>query len=458
MKLTDFNKSREDYIDTFVKQYEARIMNCYNEEWVRYVDMCRNFMNNSIISKCKLRPLLVDHVEPVPKNLEDKLTLAEKKEFSIWLFKSSLVFLNGKAKVGDTVTNDLPVEFRCYLNPSRAKRLKDESLPLEFRIKDYNMMIDLCKKQLEPECKKLGFKVNVEGRYFQDKTKFEYFSVYLVLIRKYNKSEDILLKGKPVQAIENYSRKITKAYNNFVNSKNDDKFYDRSQESYLALLLGTLGSVFLFSALAYILKQVNDNNFKKFMTQYVTIEEINKINEFFVMFKKDNVSIGEAFTKKLNTSIGKKKWAPFYSSDFISDTSSDFLFENIMINKNNYKNKDIPAIKFLAKMTFGVEIPISDFYKTGVDGALSIDTDPTFKKIKSDIFSYITHLEGKKCPKSGAIVEKCPENLSIQQCDNFIGTTDRYVIGVPKEIQTIIETIIERATSKTPITADKPKK
>jgi hypothetical protein len=457
MKISDYNKSREDYIDTFVQQYEARIMNCYNEEWVRYVDMCRNFMNNSIISKCKLRPLLVDHVETVPKDLENKLTLAEKKEFSIWLFKSSLVYLNGKAKVGDTVTNDLPVEFRCYLNPSRAKRLKDESLPLEFRIKDYNTMIELCKKQLEPECKKLGFKVNVEGKYFQDKDKFEYFSVYLILIRKYNKSEDILLKGKPAQAIESYNRNLTNAYNNFVNSRKDNNFFDRSQESYLAIILGTLGAAFVFTILAKILKQTNDNNFKKFMTQYVTIEEINALNEFFVMFKKDNIALGEAFTKKINATIGNKKWSPFYASNFINDTSSDFIFEGIWEQKDYYKENKITP-KFYAKMTFGVEIPISDFYRTSDDGTLLIDSDPKFKKIKTDILNYIVGLSGKKCPKSGAIIEGFRDAPSIGQADNFIGTTTRLLITMPKEIGAILDTIIERATSKTPVNTDDTKK
>jgi hypothetical protein len=421
--------SREDFVEKFIDRYEARITNCYTEEWNRYVDMCKRFINESIV--IKLKGLLIDHVEPVPYDLETRFNRKEQTEYSIWLFKSALLAANEnkKLKIGDKITHNLPVSFKFYINENRYNRLVNAGLPLQFCIKDYNSIVELTQKHVEAECKKYGFGISIDTNVMEtSEDQFKYFTIYLKQERQYNKSEDILIKGKSIETLTRY-----------YNQQLDEL---KSSEG-LPAILATAGVSFLLLCISGIWTY-KEIKLIKLIQQYVSIKEMSMLNEYLAKFNKDIDKLQAKFKEGFYKCMPDQKCHHYEEPRLMIDL---FKYANATtIIKNEYKRFDLNEGCYTTDALMKYDVNYDYYHQVTRDGEEYVYKYPndTDEKIEAYIRKFIKSLSGKTLEASGTKIYNITNISSVYHNDNKFGIDMIMGFELPKVIKDLISDIVDR--------------
>lgn len=187
--------SREDYLEKYFAMHQQRIVRCYEKEWSRYVELCKRFMRESPIQKVKF--LLLDHIESIPSNLTDKLTMDGRIEFSSFLFKSLIMCVmdTENAKPGVKISHHLPLSFRIFLDPNRVKEFKLVD-PREANAQ-FNKIVSISEKAIKNYLKPFDFSCSVTDTAItcSPSERYSYFTINIIMNRYINKSE-LLIAGR----------------------------------------------------------------------------------------------------------------------------------------------------------------------------------------------------------------------------------------------------------------------
>lgn len=422
MKSNKMMSSREDFLERYIDKYESRIARCYQADWDKYVEVCRLFLNESIVTG-SVKTLLIDRIESVPADLEDKFTIKEKTEYSIWLFRSTVLCLNGRdVKIGDTVQHDLPVAFKFYINKNRSDRLINGGLPELYCIKDFNSIVELTTKELKKKLKPYGFDITYDtAESVTGDNKFEFFTIYLKQNRKYNKSEDLLINNKSIETL--------------------NKYYDQqiSREDYYG---STYASASIFQSLINLGLKIGINkhekfvdSFKKFVTENVSIEEINKLNQFRALYNKDI----EILKKEYNTYFKTKNNVCDKAVPIFTESSNENIFENAskyVVNKNLF-NKS-----FISYFNIGYSVPV-EVYEEEDDYGMYIFTSDLIDNLNDISNKFVDKIPNRKLKNSGCVIKRC-NNINDTSNGNIKTNEFNYEITYPKEISDLLLSIVER--------------
>lgn len=428
--------SREDLLERYTDKYVKRITNCYQQEWDRYIFVCKLFLSEKIVNNLKI--LLVDHIESIPPNLEERFTTKEKEEFAIWLFKSDVLCTNKRpdVKVGTTLEHNLPVGFRIYINKNRQNRLVNEGLPKPICIKDFNSMVELITSDINKKLEKLDFYITCDTAEAITNNDFEYFTVYINMKRKYNKSEDLLIRSNSIETLNRYYNQLVENTKNYKSSEDLNSLFD------------TLGYHYAVSSIASFLKDYIgiscDEKIDNMIKETLTIEEISFFNEYIVKFNKDVESINTDYQEKFCKTIDKDcKWTYLFKDNVRND--SKFFFERMCDNKKELKSEKMKYNPdFITTFAFGFEIPYSEYDAVDPDGSCLLKSDnPNLVKCKNLIDKYADSLEGKVLEFSKSKFKNLVKNPVISK-DNCFFTQGSFVTEPPKAVKDKLCEILTR--------------
>ena len=340
--------SREDLLERYCDKYEARIIRCYEEDWNRYVEICRAFLKGRFTNDLKV--LMIDDIEPIPKNLNTRFTAYEKSEYCQYLFRNAVCLDPKDQVIGKEIEYELPVSFKIYIKKNRWDRLANQGMPKTFCVKDFNSIRDLCVKSIQPKLSQYGFDCRPIDEGVQNN--FKFFTLNLIQKRKYNKSEDLLIKGKrdrEMNIITNY--KPNKMF--FQKQSLFASESDQSQESIFATVgLVILGSLIVGTALGIDFKKNKYENqlyFLKESTKFFTPEEVDIIDAYINKLSLDIKKIEEEYIKYLN--LGK------FENDIEAKVNDNIRKESIASTRISlYKNKINEKCNLMIPLEFIVNI------------------------------------------------------------------------------------------------------
>ena len=420
--------SRENFLERYCDRYKEQIVHCYQTEWDRFVEVCNLFLDGRFTNDLKV--LFIDHLESVPKDLKTRFTEFEKGEYSQYLFQAS-VCMDGKyRKVGTVLECDLPVAFKIYLKKERYERLAKQGLPIDYCVKDFNSLRECCINSIKAKLKKFDFNIKPidEGVV----NKFEFFTLGLIQKRKYNVSEDLLIKGKRdrhMSIITNYKP------NKFFFLKKKSIFAvedDRSQE---VAVFATMGLLTLAAIGISILDRYNKN--KTYIEQikesakYFTSEEVDKIDHFLNLLCKD-IDILEEFYIK-NTSI--KKFGD-YLHIYIDDNLRDVSMNQHKIDMKKNKIMDDNCLTIQLKFKYKID---NEAYELD-DGTFVSGSSDSLTKLQEKVEEFTnTKLKNYKLDRSKSkIIEIYNGDIGSDYYEKILK------IEPPKEIVDIIKSVRER--------------
>ena len=431
--------SREDLLERYTDKYVKRITNCYQQEWDRYVNICKLFLSEKIVNNLKI--LLVDHIESIPPNLEERFTIKEKEEFAIWLFKSDVLCTNKRpdVKVGTTLEHDLPVGFKIYINKNRQNRLVNEGLPKPICVKDFNSMVELITSDINKKLEKLDFYIKYDTAEAIASGDFEYFTVYISMKRKYNKSEDLLIRSNSIETLNKYYNQLVENTKNYKSSEDLNSLFD------------TLGSYYAVSSITSFLKDyigINcDEKIDNMIKETLTIEEISFFNEYIVKFNKDVESINTDYQEKFCKTIDKEcKWNYLFKDNMRNN--SKFFFEHMYENKELKSGKTKYNPDFITTFVFGFEIPYSEYDAVDPDGSYLLKSDnPNLVKCKNLIDKYVDGLEGKVLEFSKTKFKDLVKSPVVSK-ENCFFTQASFITEPPKAVKDKLCEILTRFISQ----------
>jgi len=431
--------SKENFLERYCDKYTNKIVHCYEKEWDAFVSCCKDFIKGKFTND--LRCLLVERISPVPEDLPMRFNGYEKEEYCQYLFRESVCMDESYKKVGKTIEIDLPVAFKIYIKKERYVRLAKGGLPKNFCIKDFNSMRELCVKSIRKKLKAIGFDCRPidEGVV----NNFEFFTINLIQTRKYNASEDMLIRGKrdpDMPMISNYRP------NKFFFGKNKKSIFavennnkEQSQEV-IGAVFCTLGVALLTTLVGGIGISYKDHkdlvDKMKEASKYFTADEVDKIDNFINNLCRDIDFIEEHFE---NYAMNKKyeNYVSLYINDNIRDTSIAKM--KMDLKKNNIGKNNILKIQL--------------FFRIDVDDSINEVDDGTYIAEKTDNLNGIlkkardfisNKLEKEKLTKSKSKIikveedgERSPSNLSTQ-IDILMS------VEPPKEIIEILDSVQSR--------------
>lgn len=438
MENNKYIVSREDLLERYTDKYTARITNCYQNEWDRYVNVCKLFLQERMVNNLKV--LLVDHIEPIPLDLNNRFTPKEKTEFSIWMFKSAVLCVNEKnITVGTTLEHDLPVGFKIYINKNRQSRLINDGLPKPVCIKDFNTMVELITSDIKKKLEKLDFDISYDtADAIAGTNNYEFFTIYLKMKRKYNKSEDLLIRSNSIETLNKYYNRLVK------NTKSS-----MSTEGIIDTLFITVGGAFLISGIAKMIKFFSSGsrskNIEKMIKENVTVEEINFFNEYFTKFKKDIQELGKDYKTKFYKNLNKEcRWNHIFKDIITADPN--FFFEHMYDHKKDLKKGKMKYTPdFLGPVVFGYEIPYSEYDAQNDDGSYSLKSDnPNLLKCNKFLKRYVEDLEGKTLSNSKTKIKALYSAPTVYHNENLMFIKEYFLMEPPKVVSEKLVEILTR--------------
>lgn len=287
--------SREDLLERYCDKYTERIERCYQDDWDTYVAVCRKFLEGRYTNDLKV--LMIDGIEPIPKDLNKRFTAYEKSEYCQYLFRHAVCMDANDQIIGKTIEFELPVSFKLYIKKERWDRLANQGMPKTFCVKDFNSIRDICIQGIKSKMNPYGFDVRPIDEGVQNN--FRFFTLNLIQKRKYNKSEDLLIRGKrdrEMSIVKNYkpNKMFFRKQSLFAIENN------RSQEVFGTLGLVLLGSIVGGAAFG-IDKAYNKHEERLRMiqnsTKYFSPEEVEKLDEYISKLANDIDKIETEFIK-----------------------------------------------------------------------------------------------------------------------------------------------------------------
>lgn len=343
--------SREDLLERYCDKYTERIERCYQDDWDTYVKVCTKFLEGRYTNEYKL--LMIEGIEPIPKDLNKRFTSYEKSEYCQYLFRHA-VCMNPKDQViGKTIEFELPISFKLYIKKERWDRLANQGMPKTFCVKDFNAMRDICVQGIKAKMNPYNFDVRPIDEGIQNN--FRFFTLNLIQKRKYNKSEDLLIRGKrdrQMSVIKDYNpnKKFYQKQSLFaVESNNTNN--EKSQEFFGTLGLLLLGSVVgsvVYSAITNKerIEELNES------TKFYSPEEVDLMDVYINSLSKDIDKIESEFIDYCD--LGKfKDDVNVYIEDDVRRRDIVEQREDIYKNKINSNNKIHIYLKYVVELKDG---------------------------------------------------------------------------------------------------------
>lgn len=427
--------SRESFLDKYCDKHYDKITYCYQKEWDNFVEVCKDFLKGRYTNDLKI--LLIDRIEPIPKDLENRFTAEEKQEYAQYLFRDAVCMDESKRKVGTLIECDLPVAFKIYIKKERYKKLSTGGLPQSFCIKDFNQMRDLCIKSITKKIKEKNFEIRAidEGTV----NNFEFFTVSLVQKRNYNMSEDMLIRGKrdpDMKIVVNYRP------NKYFFGKNNKSMFalegkEQSQEV-VGTVFATLGVVFLGSLIGGVGYHYGNHKETvekmKEASKYFSAEEVDTIDKYIDNLCRDIDYIEEHFVKYA-TNKKLEECITLYINDNIREMSMSQIKEDMKGNSID------DNLNFAIQLFFRMDVDES-IYEYSSDGTNINGTTDNYEGVAKKVRDFAnSKLKNEKFPRSKSKLieiidqgERAPSSLSVQ-IDKLLR------IEPPKEIIKILEDV-----------------
>lgn len=372
--------SREDFLERYCEKYTERIERCYQLEWDTYCEVCRAFIKGRFTND--LIPLMIDDIEPVPRDLSTRFSRFEKSEYCQYLFRNAVCMDSEDQVIGKIIEYELPVSFKIYIKRERWDRLANQGMPKTFCIKDFNSIRDVCVKSISSKLKQVDFDCRpIDEGVLND---FKFFTINLIQRRRYNKSEDLLIKGKrdrEMNVLKNYkpNKMFFRKQSLFTEFGNfSEESAKRSQEAFGTIGLVILGSVICGTLLGidFKRKKYSDQLEElKRSTKYYTSEEVDKMDEYIFKLAKDINRVEEKYIDYVKTRKSDIE-TKTYITDNIRQTSMDKIFQSIFKNRVNENNN------LLIAMNFNVSNHDDNSDATFVSGSMGSSTEELDKAIK----------------------------------------------------------------------------
>ncbi len=341
--------SREDLLERYCDKYTERIERCYQEDWDTYVQVCTKFLEGRYTND--LRLLMIEGIEPIPKDLNNRFTAYEKSEYCQYLFRHAVCMDPKDQVIGKSIEFELPVSFKLFIKKERWDRLANQGMPKTFCVKDFNSIRDICVQGIKSKMKPYGFDVRPIDEGVQNN--FKFFTLNLIQKRKYNKSEDLLIRGKrdrEMAIVKNYkpNKMFFKRQALFAI---EGAKQEQSQEFFgtigLIMLGGLIGSIVYSTATnKERIEELNES------TKYYSPEEVDIFDEYIAKLSNDIDTIETKFIKYCD--LGKfKDDINVYIEDDVRQRDIVRQREDVYKNKINSNNNLHIYLKYIVELKDG---------------------------------------------------------------------------------------------------------
>lgn len=177
-----------------------RLKYIYTKEWEAYKKGVSTFLENqgeeilNIEGMSLMLSKITSNKPDSDYEYKEKLFSEEKRSiFCQWLFKSHIMALeNCDRKIGNHIDHHLPIILHLYLNESRAKRLQDPNLDMQFKIDDYNKLSDLIINKINEHLGEF-YEIDIMEP-ITTEGPFDHIVANLKMVTIYQQSEDTYIK------------------------------------------------------------------------------------------------------------------------------------------------------------------------------------------------------------------------------------------------------------------------
>lgn len=357
-----FSEVVNEYV--FSNEEIKRLKYIYTKEWELYKKGIKALLEpEGVMSIDGIKLILSKITTNKPDNdynYQNTLFSDEKQAiFAQWLFKSHLIALKDcDRKIGNRITHHLPIIFHLYINEGRAKRLKDPSLDMSFKIDDFNKLTNVIIDEINDHLGEF-FKVSVISPVTTEDS-FEYIPVNLEMETIYQQSEDTYIKTflntlvnkvNQSSSIESFTRS-EELFGLFEKKQSGLLNKERSSEGLLSVFVaGYFLIPIVVSLVVILLMKLNKSRYN---SQYERL--LKKLS-------KEDAKKVDAIIKEVSTYVGN-----FIKS--IDEVCEEIFKDNNVFAVYNSLNH-IKPVRIKQKYAKYANIVDSDEYRNSVEKNMS---------------------------------------------------------------------------------------